>query len=84
MSEFRPYRRCQIVEMRPYVPGEALGELVSIAAADRDAGSPKPGDWIARNPVSHGDQWLVSAAYFAAAFEPMPAAHACQDEDDAA
>lgn len=70
MSEFRPYRRSQIAELRPYVPGEVLDARVSISAADREAGSPKPGDMIARNPANHADQWLVAAAYFAANFEP--------------
>jgi len=70
MSEFRKYRRKQIAELRPYVPGEHLSGQISISAADREAGSPKAGDMIARNPVKHDDQWLVSAAYFAANFEP--------------
>lgn len=71
MSEFQQYRRKQIAELRPYVPGEMLSERVSISAADRDAGSPKAGDMIARNPVNHDDQWLVAAAYFADNFEPV-------------
>jgi hypothetical protein len=70
MSEFRRYRRKQIAELRPYVPGEHLSDRISISAADRKAGSPKAGDMIARNPTNHDDQWLVSAAYFAANFEP--------------
>jgi len=70
MSEFRRYRRKQIAELRPYVPGEHLSDQVSISAADRMAGSPKAGDMIARNPANHDDQWLVSAAYFANNFEP--------------
>jgi hypothetical protein len=71
MSEFRQYRRSQIAELRPYVPGEDLSE-VSIAQVDRDNGSPREGDMIARNPANHRDQWLVAQAYFDANFEPMP------------
>jgi hypothetical protein len=71
MPEFTQYRRTQVAEMRPYVAGEHLGPYVSISKPDRDAGSPKPGDMIARNPADHEDQWLVSALYFAANFEPM-------------
>jgi len=71
-SEFKPYRRKQIAELRPYVPGEELSERVSISAADRDAGSPKEGDMIARNPVNHDDQWLVEKDYFQENFEPAP------------
>ncbi len=68
--EFTKYRRSQIAELRPFVVGEALPARVSISAADKDAGSPKLGDMIARNPANHDDQWLVAADYFAANFEP--------------
>jgi hypothetical protein len=69
LPQFKPYRRSQIAELRPYEPGEVLAD-VSISKPDRAAGSPKAGDMIARNPQDHGDQWLVAAAYFAANFEP--------------
>ena len=71
VSEYKKYRRVQIAELRPYVPGEVLSDRVSISAADRDAGSPKLGDMIARNPDHHDDEWLVAADYFAANFEPV-------------
>jgi hypothetical protein len=70
MSDFQQYRRKQIAELRPYVPGEPL-EGVSISEVDREAGSPKVGDMIARNPKNHEDQWLVSAQYFRDNFEPI-------------
>jgi hypothetical protein len=70
VSEFTKYRRSQIAELRPYVPGEPFGD-VSIAQVDIDAGSPKLGDMIARNPKNHLDQWLVAAKYFADNFEPI-------------
>ncbi len=70
-SEFKKYRRKQIAELRPYVPGEELSDRVSISQADRDAGSPKKGDMIARNPDNHDDQWLVSQEYFESNFEPV-------------
>ena len=69
MSEFTQYRRTNIAEMRPYVLDENV-DHIPISAPDRDAGSPKEGDMIARNPVNHDEQWLVAAAYFAANFEP--------------
>ena len=69
-SEFQKYRRTNIAEMRPYAEGEQLDGRVSISEADRENGSPKPGDMIARNPANHADQWLVAADYFAANFEP--------------
>jgi hypothetical protein len=70
MTEFTKYRRKAIAELRPYEPGESVGD-VSINPEDARAGSPKAGDMIARNPENHKDQWLVAAAYFAANFEPV-------------
>lgn len=70
MSEFTKYRRSQIAELRPYEPGESM-ERISVAAVDKEAGSPKVGDMIARNPKNHDDQWLVAAKYFADNFEPV-------------
>lgn len=70
MNNFRKYRRTNIAEMRPYAEGEKLPENVSVSAADTMAGSPKPGDMIARNPDNHNDQWLVAAKYFEENFEP--------------
>jgi hypothetical protein len=67
MTEFTQYFKRQMAEMRPYEPGEAM-EHISVNEVDRENGSPKVGDMIARNPADHRDQWLVSAAYFAANF----------------
>lgn len=69
MPHFTEYRRTQIAEMRPYTEGETLTN-VSISKPDVEAGSPKLGDMIARNPKNHADQWLVAAQYFADNFEP--------------
>ena len=71
MSDFKQYRRKQIAELRPYLDGEVLSDRVSISAADREAGSPKPGDMIARNPKNHEDMWLVAAQYFNDNFEAL-------------
>lgn len=60
---WKQYKRKGLSEMRPYVEGEELSR-VSISAADRDNGSPKIGDMIARNPINHDDQWLVARKYF--------------------
>ncbi len=76
MSEWKKYRRTNVAEMRPYVEGEERMKggdwsrnLISISEADRDNGSPKVGDMIARNPVNHYDQWLVAKDYFEKNFE---------------
>jgi hypothetical protein len=67
---FTQYRRKQIAELRPYVPGEDMSRI-SVSLPDKEAGSPKPGDMIARNPKNHDDQWLVAAQYFADNFDPL-------------
>ncbi len=70
MSEFKRYRRKEIAELRPYEEGEDVAG-VSLSDADRQAGSPKTGDMIARNPADHADQWLVAKQYFLDNFEPL-------------
>jgi hypothetical protein len=70
MTEYRQYRRTQIAEMADWEPGFDMTD-VSISEADRKAGSPKPGDKIARNPANPEDRWLVAADYFAVNFEPL-------------
>lgn len=70
MSEFKQYRRKQIAELRPYVIGDNMA-AIALSPEDRKAGSPKPGDMIARNPKNYNDQWLVAAQYFMDNFEPI-------------
>jgi len=71
MDDFKQYRRKQIAELRPWKEGDDMTR-VSVSAPDKEAGSPKVGDMIARNPKNHDDQWLVAAAYFADNFEAVP------------
>ena len=73
MTEFTPYLRKQLTELRPYVDGEDMSGI-SISEADATAGSPKVGDMIARNPKNYDDQWLVAAAYFAQFYVADPPA----------
>lgn len=68
MSDFKQYRRKGFAEIRPYVTGESC-ERVSISQPDKEHGSPKEGDMIARNPKNHDDQWLVAKKYFDNNFE---------------
>ena len=63
-NSFELYKRKEKAELRPYREGEKLPDIVSISKADKDAGSPKEGDMIARNPKNHNDQWLVAKEYF--------------------
>lgn len=68
--DFTQYRRSQIAELRLYEPGEDM-TMISISVPDAEAGSPKLGDMIARNPKNHAHQWLVAAQYFRDNFEPL-------------
>lgn len=70
MTNFVQYRRKQIADLRPYLDGEDMTD-VSVSAPDKEAGSPKAGDMIARNPKNHADKWLVAAQYFVDNFEPL-------------
>ena len=70
MSEFKQYRRKQIAELADWTPDFDMAK-VSVSDVDKNAGSPKIGDKIARNPVNHSDRWLVAADYFTANFEPV-------------
>lgn len=67
--EWSQYKRKGLSEMRPYKPGDDLTG-VSISEADRNNGSPKEGDMIARNPKNHEDKWLVAKKYFEDNLEP--------------
>jgi len=62
---FRQYRKKQIAEMRPYIDGE---DISRINVGDV---SPKVGDFVARDPENHDDQWLVTADFFNRNYEPL-------------
>ena len=68
-ENWKQYKRKGLSEMREYVEGEDLSK-VSISEPDREAGSPKKGDMIARNPANHEDKWLVAKKYFEDNLEP--------------
>jgi hypothetical protein len=65
---WKQYKRKGVSEMRPYMLGEDISRI-SISEADIQAGSPKGGDMIARNPRNHTGQWLVARKYFEDNFE---------------
>jgi len=73
--EFKKYRRLNIAEMHKYDPNnkypDGFMDRVSISLADKDAGSPKMGDMIARNPDDYNDMWLVAEDYFKKNFEAV-------------
>lgn len=75
---FKQYRRTGLSEMRSVTlkdmatdtPGTLVDNTISISKADTEAGSPKIGDMIARNPKDHSDKWLVAKEYFEDNLEP--------------
>lgn len=82
--EFKKYRRAQIAEMREvtqadieqyeskdYISVFGWQYVVSISSVDKENGSPKIGDMVARNPKDHNDQWLVAEQYFKDNFEEL-------------
>ena len=85
MENFKKFRRTQIAEMRPVTEQDikdfendknphSLKDTefkVSISEVDKQNGSPKIGDMIARNPINHSDQWLVAEQYFKDNFEQV-------------
>ena len=85
-EDFKKFRRKQIAELRPvnesditrfnnigflHIKDEPFGYNVSISDADKQNGSPKIGDMIARNPENHKDQWLIAEKYFNDNFEKL-------------
>ncbi len=86
-EEYKKFRRKQIAELRNVtshdiqrfkelagnLPAdcEEQGFYVSISDVDRQSGSPKKGDMIARNPKNHQDQWLIAKDYFEENFESI-------------
>ena len=73
--EFRQFKRTQIAEMHEYNPNNMYSEdfmsKLSISEVDKNNGSPKLGDMIARNLKNHNDIWLVAEQYFKDNFEPI-------------
>lgn len=84
MDDFKQFKRTKIAEMREVTEKDInvfnnhgfihisecpFGYNISISDADKDNGSPRIGDMIARNPKNHKDQWLVAEQYFKDNFE---------------
>jgi hypothetical protein len=62
---FEKYIRTNIAEMRQVTELDIYRfNKYAEEINDRDNGSPKVGDMIARNPKEHNDQWLVAKEYF--------------------
>lgn len=61
--EYKQYSRTETVELAEWKPDMDLTG-VFMSEADRESGSPKEGDRIARNPRNHAERWLVRAESF--------------------
>lgn len=72
MNEFTKHKREGVSEMRHYVPGEDLNGI-GIPSGH----TPKEGDWIARNPKDHSDEWLVTDEYYAENLSPVGGINSC-------
>lgn len=73
MSKWKQYRRLpEITEMRPYEPGEELGDAVSMSKSDRESGHPVKGGMIARDPNDPSDRWYIRPGYFERNFDEEP------------
>ena len=84
-SAWKNYRKTGVTPMTPVDKELVLiynifGELwldedrkhkVSISTADRENGSPKVGDMIARNEKDPNDCWLVAESYFKDNYEEV-------------
>ena len=70
MIEWKWYRRPGITEMTPWSPDIDMTN-VSVSQTDRNNGSPKSTDMIARDPNNRADQWLVAGKYFSENFEEI-------------
>lgn len=73
-EQFTRYCKSHIFEMRPVTQEEIQSGLkddsVSITIGDRQKGSPKQGDMIARLPSDPNNLWLVEEKEFEAIFRP--------------
>ena len=67
--KFKKYMRTDLTELAAWHEGFDMTG-VSVSQADRENGSPKLGDKIARNPNNHKDKWLIAAQYFKTKFAP--------------
>jgi hypothetical protein len=62
------YRKKGLIEAERWMPGMNM-DGVTINDLDKQGGSPRDGDMIARDPSNPRDSWLISSAYFEANYE---------------
>jgi hypothetical protein len=57
------YQRTNLTLAKEWEPEDDMTR-VSVSQADKEAGSPKEGDMIAKNIDNEGDQWMIAKEYF--------------------
>lgn len=65
MSKWKKYRKKEVAEMRPYLQGEDLTNILVSKRVDV-----RGGGMIARDPDDPEDQWFISIEFFRKNFEP--------------
>jgi len=68
-TPFVPYKRKGTILARPYLEGEVLAAHVTVRDVDREAGSPKLGDMIAKAFDNEADEWLITSENFEKDYE---------------
>jgi hypothetical protein len=63
-TRWSTYKKRGTVEARLFSEGEELPKGCSVSQKDKDGGSPKGGDWIARDRDNPEDTWLISRKFF--------------------
>lgn len=63
---WKNYRKKNLQEMRPYIPGE---DLTGIAVNKEDI--PKLGGMIARNSKNYEDKWYIAKKFFEDNYEEV-------------
>lgn len=63
---WKSVRKKGITEVRPYREGEPLTDV-----SMQPGVSPQPGDYIARDPNNHNDQWLISKDFYDRNYEEV-------------
>jgi len=71
MNDWKRYNRKGFTEAIHWTPSLIM-DGISVNQEDKDAGSPKWGDMIFRNPANHNDMWLVAKAFFEKNYNTEP------------
>jgi hypothetical protein len=74
--KFAAYQRVGFIHATPWVPHFDM-TMVSVSPADRAAGHPMVGGWIAKNPEVNDDMWYIAPEFFAKHYEERRCSRGC-------